>query len=396
MLNSYCPFYSSLLRRLLWVVVLGAYTAPVFAINCNTSPVFAFSRALYLEQYDAALQLLPRIKRERNPEIAQFLQQVLTFKRAYEQDMPEQQRVALEEIESLIVSLSNMPAESSEEYHSLTLANIMIHTARLQLAVGNVLRAARLAKQGKRLLDEALEQTPDAADALLSNGLYFYYSGSENETLGWIMRWLSLQGDRARGRELMEGAVEESADQAFEALRSLVSDVAWNRQDTCRYRPLFNMLDAPLTQSINAAKEQIALALFCGQLDLAFKQVVLLKNWSAHANNALSSADSDWLHEGYLYALAASGDSNRLEKMLIRLDSGEDQRRYWQMQFSLAKALDTQGAHSEAESYYRSVMASSPDQLYQTLASAYLKKPYQKPSLFKQRPVNRLLFACGR
>ncbi len=254
MLNSYCPFYSSVLRRLLWVIFLGTYSVPVLAINCNTSPVFAFSRALYLEQYDAALQLLPRIKRERNPEIAQFLQQVLVFKRAYEQDMPEQQRAALVEIESLIASLSNMSPENSEGHHSLTLANIMIHTARLQLAVGNVLRAARLAKQGKHLLDKALEQTPDAVDALLSNGLYFYYTGSENETLGWIMRWWSLEGDRARGRELMERAVEESAGQAFEAARSLVSDVAWNRQDTCRYRPLLNMPDVPLTLSINAAE----------------------------------------------------------------------------------------------------------------------------------------------
>jgi tetratricopeptide (TPR) repeat protein len=396
MLNSYCPFYSSLLRRLLWVVFLGTYTVPVLAINCNTSPVFAFSRALYLEQYDAALQLLPRIERERNPGLAQFLQQVLTFKRAYEQDVPEQQRAALEEIESLIVSLSKMPPESREEHHSLTLANIMIHTARLQLAVGNVLRASRLAKQGKRLLDEALQQTPDAADALLSNGLYFYYTGSENETLGWLMRWWSLEGDRARGREMMERAVEESADQAFEAARSLVSDVAWNRQETCRYIPLFNMLDTPLTLSINAAKEQIALALFCGQLDLAFKQVVLLKNWSVGANNTLSRADSGWLHEAYLYALAALGDSNRLKKMLIKLDPDEDQRRYWQTQFSLAKALDTQGAHGEAEGYYRSVMASSPGQPYQALASAYLQRPYQKPRLFKQNPVSRLQFACGR
>lgn len=396
MLNSYCPFYSNLLRRLLWVIFLGTYSVPVLAINCNTSPVFAFSRALYLEQYDAALQLLPRIKRERNPEIAQFLQQVLMFKRAYEQDMPKQQRAALDEIESLIASLLNMSPDNSEGHHSLVLANIMIHTARLQLAVGNVLRAARLAKQGKRLLDEALEQTPEAVDALLSNGLYFYYTGSENETLDWIMRWWSLEGDRARGRELMERAVEESADQAFEAARSLVSDVAWNRQDTCRYRPLLNMPEVPLTLSINAAKEQIALALFCGHPDLAFKQVVLLENWSAPANNALTRTDSDWLHEAHLYTLAALGDSNRLEKMLIRLDPDEDQRHYWQTQLSLAKALDTQGAHGEAESYYRRVIASSPDQLYQALASAYLRRSYQKPRLFKQNPVNRLQFACGR
>jgi len=99
----------------------------------------------------------------------------------------------LNEIDKVITSLSANSAGGNQLY----LANIMIHTARLQLAVGNVLRAAGLAKQGKQLLDESLEQNSHNADALLADGLYHYYTGSENEALGWIMRWWSVQGDKA-------------------------------------------------------------------------------------------------------------------------------------------------------------------------------------------------------
>jgi len=202
--------------------------------------------------------------------MAQFLQQVLVFKQAYETGNHAEQQLALNEIDKVITSLSANSAGGNQLY----LANIMIHTARLQLAVGNVLRAAGLAKQGKQLLDESLEQNSHNADALLADGLYHYYTGSENEALGWIMRWWSLQGDKARGRQMIEKSVERSADHAFEAARSLLSDVAWNRQDTCRYLPLFDALDPLETQSITALQEQLALLLFCGQAERAPEKII--------------------------------------------------------------------------------------------------------------------------
>ena len=394
MSNLFYRFCKPILAYRFWLVCLCSVTMPALAEPCNTSPIFAFSRALYLDDYRIAQDLLLRIQHERSAEIAQFLQQVLIFKRAYEQGKTAQQKAALEAIDALIDSLSDKVLGQDGVDDQLMLANITIHSARLQLAVGKVLRAATLAKQGKQLLDKLSEQAPNQTDALLSKGLYAYYTGSENETLGWMMRWWSLQGDKVAGREMMERAVEESADYAFEAARSLLLDTAWSRQNSCRYRPLFNRVDVLKIPSIDAAKTNIALALFCGNPDDALVQINALNNKSKHASKSLSQAHSDWLFAAQLYALAAQGNAEQLQVMLMALDAKVDDYRYWQTQFSLAKALDTMGRHKKAAGLYQEIIESSLKPSYRQLARAYQQVPYQKPRLFKQRPEQVLQFAC--
>ncbi len=390
MLNLYSLFFRRL-NRLLWILSLSAMALPVLASSCNTSPVFAFSRALYLEQYDTALELLAGIRRERSPEMAQFLQQVLVFKQAYETGNHAQQQLALNEIDKVITSLSG----NNRGEKQLDLANIMIHTARLQLAVGHVLRAARLAKQGKQLLDKSLKKNSHNADALLANGLYHYYAGSENEALGWIMRLWSVQGDKARGREMIENSVERSADHAFEAARSLLSDVAWNRQDTCRYLSLFSAL-APLeTRSIMVLQEQVALLLFCGQAERSLEEIIAHEELSERTASGISSSHIDWIFEARLHALAALGDVEQLNEVLLSIRPAENLIRYRQAQFALAKGLDTRGAHENAESLYDDVASSNIGLRYRVLAQAYLQQPYQTPRPFKPKPGDRLQFACG-
>jgi len=368
---------------------------PVFAGNCNNSPVFAFSRALYLDDYVIAQDLLPRIGRERSAEMAQFLQQVLVFKRAYEQENLTQQHTALQRIDSLIDSLSSKPVGQRRYDERLMLANIMIHSARLQLTVGDLLRAANLAKQGRQLLDEMSEQVADDTDALLSNGLYAYYTGSENEALGWMMRWWSLRGDKAQGRAMMEKAVEESVDYAFEAARSLVVDVAWNRSDSCRYRRLFDDINEVPQPLNDAVKTQIGLALFCGDPQFALRHIDRLNSEAVQAGEPLSQAHSSWLFAAQVYALAAQGNDRRLQSMLLAFDPKKNVQRYWQTQFSLAKAFDTLGLHDKAAGVYQAVMASDVAQPYRDLARSYRQLPYRKPSLYQSAPGEDLQFACG-
>lgn len=397
MLNLFCHFLISIFRLTIWTfwaVGLGFTTSSVSATDCNSSPVFAFSRALYLEQYEKARAWLPVIERTRSPETAQFMQQVLIFKQAYDERNTIAQQAALDEIESLIGSMSRQPLPKNDSSNQLTSANIMIHAARMQLAVGHVLRATAMAKEGKRLLDEVLKQNPRNADALLANGLYYYYAGSEDEALGWLLDLLSLDGDMERGRNMIELAVERSPDHAFEAARSLVSDVAWNRQDTCRYLPLFEEQESPVTLSIAHRQQLIAIRLFCGQARNALNQLARLDELIARTGAALSKKQEGWLFEAQIHAMAALGDVEQLNIILAEL-STQVQPRDWQVQFALARALDSSGAREPALNLYQKVLASAADSVYKKLARAYMQLPYQKPRLFDFESAGGMQFACG-
>ena len=397
MLNLFCHFLISIFRLTVWtfwVVGLGFTTSSVSATDCNSSPVFAFSHALYLEQYEKARAWLPVIERTRSPETAQFMQQVLIFKRAYDERNATAQQAALDEIDFLIASMSRQPLPKNDSSNQLTSANIMIHAARMQLAVGHVLRATALAKEGKRLLDKVLERNPHNTDALLANGLYYYYAGSEGETLGWLLDLLSLEGDTERGRDMLEMAVERSPDHAFEAARSLVSDVAWNRQDTCRYLPLLEEQESPAILSITHRQQLIAIRLFCGREQYALDQLTRLDKLLARSGTVLSKEQEDWLFEARLHAMAAQGDVEQLNIILAGL-STQVQPRYWQVQFALAKALDSSGAHEPAVNLYQKVLASAADDVYKKLARAYVQLPYQKPRSFDFESVGGMQFACG-
>ncbi len=399
MLNLFYHFYSNRYLNkarsaVVRVLFYSMVASPVYAADCNTSPVFAFSKALYLEQYTSASDLLSSIGRERSPEMAQFLQQVLHFKLAYEINHSTQQREALQTIDTLIDSFSD--SRNEEEGQRLIRANILLHTARLQLAVGNVWRAVRLAQQGKGMLDEVLHQRPEDVDALLSNGLYYYYSALKNDALSGLLRWWPLDGDKARGRKMMEQAVEHSADFAFEAARSLVSDVAWNRQDTCRYMPLFYAERSPSTLSLSAAKPVISMALFCGQPDKALKQIAAVKRSADTTSSPFTPPGDRWLFEANLYSLAALGKRKQLEKLLATFDRDANPRRYWLTLFSLAKAANVRGEHEVSAGLYRKLVASDFDPSYTILARAYLQNPYKTPRHFEQKAGHRLSFSCDK
>jgi tetratricopeptide (TPR) repeat protein len=381
---------------MLLVLCCSILVSPIYAAACNTSPVFAFSKALYLEQYTIASGLLPSIERERSAEMAQFLQQVLLFKRAYERKQSPQQREALKAIDTLIASFSDSVGENEEEGQRLTRANIVLQAARLHLAADNVLRAVRLAQRGQNLLDEALRQNPDDVDALLSNGLYFYYSGQKDDVLSGLLRWWPLEGDKARGLEMMEQAVEHSADFAFEAARSLVSDVAWNRQDTCRYMPLFSEAGSLNTLSLSAAKPVISMALFCGQPEKALQEITAIERSGDSSSSAFTQQDDGWLLEAKLYSLAALGERKPLEELLLTFDRKANSIRYWQTLFSLAKAADVRGEYEASANLYRKLIVSDFDPRYTMLARVYLNSPYREPRNFEEKAGHGLSFSCDR
>ncbi len=378
------------------ILCCSMIASPVYAVGCNTSPVFAFSKALYLEQYTSALGLLASIERERSPEMAEFLRQALYFKRAYQLDHSAQQRKALNSIDTLIDSFSDSISGEGEEGQRLTQANIILHTARLQLAVGNVWRAVRLARKGKGMLDEALQYSPDVRDTLLSNGLYYYYSARKDDALSSVLQWWPLDGDQAGGREMMEQAVEQSADFAFEAARSLVSDVAWNRQDTCRYMPLFYDLSNLNTSPLSAEKPIISMALFCGQPEIALQKITSVEQSTVATSSAFTPSDNRWLFEAKLYSLAALGKREPLEKLLSTFDRNASPRRHWKTLFSLAKAADVRGEHEDSAGFYRRLVASNFEPSYTLLARAYMQNPYKSPRRFEQILGRRLHFSCDR
>jgi len=377
---------------LFFLVSLVLLASPVFAATCNSNPVFSFSRSLYLDQYPAAREWLKQIEHERSPEIARFLGEVLKFKRAYENSDTAEQQVALDAVDDLISTSRRRLRDSTRG--TLSLANMTIHAARMELAAEHVVRAARLARQGKRLLDRVAEQDPGNVDALLANGLYQYYTGADNPTLGRLMRWWSLQGDKVYGRELIERAVGRSPGHAFEAARSLMSDVAWNRQQTCRYLPLFEHLGQLQAGAINAMQEKIAAQLFCGRIQEAGVGIAGLEDLSAQAGQPVTAGQNDWIYAARVYSLAAQGDVDELRALLDSLKP-VDGSRYHQTLFSLARALDVSGNRKQAIKLYRAVQNDSVDDVYRKLAGKYLSHAYKKPEPFVERAGTRLKFACA-
>ena len=197
-----CAFSASgLLYRVvgLLLAMAGAAGAAQETAGCKQSPVFTFSQALYYAHYGEAEKWLQRINRERGSEVASFLQQVMYFKRAYDEgDLPAQQR-AIERIDQQLEALQSSLDEELSIDEMLLRANTMIHASRMHLALGHVLRAARLAREGRRLLDEVMAQDALHPEALLTDGLYHYYTGSGEDSLDWAMKLFGLSGDRFHG-----------------------------------------------------------------------------------------------------------------------------------------------------------------------------------------------------
>jgi hypothetical protein len=396
MLISYYIFWRKpalpLYRVLLWAILTGL-ALPVSAVNCFRSPVYVFSQALYLEQYKVARDQLEIIERERTPDLALFLSQVLKFKQAYDADDPSAQRVALDAIDHLLETRFIDSGKIKPLESRVLTANMVIHAARLNLAAERLLRAIGLAKQGRQQLDIlALDKT--ASGVLLANGLYDYYTSNDEQRLARTLLGFADSGDRERGKKFIESAVEQSPDYAFEAARSLMADVNWNRFDTCRYIPLFDQPKGLDSLSMGHRQQGIAANLFCGYLYQAQREIERIEAFTASEKITLSTTQDDWLFSARLYGLAASADLAALKRILASL-SQDEQHRIEQTQFALAKAWNAAGDHVSAAVLYRQTLESELDESYLILARAYLKNPYQTPRPFDRSRMVRLKFACA-
>ncbi len=342
---------------------------------CNSSPVFAFSQALYWQDYPRATRLLSRVEHERGAVMAAFLLQVLNWKQGYDLQNNQRQIEALDGIDRLInqveVSLQHTPLLEIE----LLAANIMLHSARINLVMGRVIRAARLAKRGNALITNVLRQNPNKADAWLAAGLYQYYTGDTQNGFTWVKRWFNLQGDKKRGRQLIERAMALSPAFAFEAARSLKMELDWNKQDVCRYPVLLPNTQFRSMQSLELIQLEITADLFCGRTQLANKRI-------QEAGSQLGSAQTEtnrWFEDARLYALAQAGEVETLTAMLNATQGPDAAQAQLKIQFSLAKALDVQGEHDQSQPVYQALLDSALEDAFKNLAKKYLAEPYRAP-----------------
>lgn len=398
MLSLSCRFLSKLKRPLISgvfaVAMLSAVNVSAVADKrCQNGPIFAFSQAVYGAEFTRAQNLIPVIRRERSVEMADFLQQVLIYTRAYENQRPREREAALSEIDAIIDGLAMRLKTDRSLNLRLDAGNIMMNAARLHLLSRNVMDSAQLAKTAYSLLNEILEKNPQQSKAYLSVGLYQYFAANENNAWGWVKRLLALQGDKEGGRELIERAVESSDDFAFEAARSLMMDLAWNHPDVCRYVELFDQLEAPQLKTIEHRQRSIAARLYCGQPELAANELLETKSMIDRDALLVNSAQNRWLFEARLQLMAMQGQSDALTELLAE-GSNENTETAMMIRFSLARALDVKGERARAKQFYAQVAVSGVAERYRRLAVSYEQQAYRAPKLYVLGEEDRIQFIC--
>lgn len=400
MLSLFCRLLNRHKRNLfagalIVTLLTGASLSAVADSGCHNGPIFAFSQAVYASDFAQAQTLIPAIRRERNADMADFLQQVLIYTRGYEKGIAQDQEAALLEIDALIKHLSASLETDRSLRRRLDAGNIMMNAARIHLLSLNVMRSAQLAKAAYNLLNEILDENPQQSDAYLSLGLYQYFAANENNAWGWIKRLLDLQGDKESGRELIEQAVATSYDFAFEAARSLMMDMAWNHPDICRYIALFDQLDALELRTIEHRQRNIAARLFCGQAELANLELQQANSLIHQGTLPASENQRKWLFEAGLQSMAMQGQSGVLTQLLAE-ESKEDFETTMMIRFSLARALDVKGERARAKRYYAQVAASAVADRYQRLAVIYQQQAYRAPDTYVLPESDQIHFACKR
>ena len=398
MLSLSCRFLNSLKRYLIpgsiaLTLLSGVSTEASAGGPCLNGPVFAFSQAVYGSDFVRAQTLIPVIQRERSAEMANFLQQVLIYTRAYEKGLPQEREAALSEIDALIEDLSTRVKTDRSLELRLDAGNIMMNAARLHLLSSNVMDSAQLAKAAYGRINEIHEANPQQSEVYLSLGLYQYFAANENNAWGWLKRLFALQGDKEHGRELIERAVELSGDFAFEAARSLMMDLAWNYPDVCRYVELFDPLDALEVETIEHRQRSIAARLFCGWPELAADELRKTQSLIDRGTLLASEAQNRWLFEAGLQSMAMQGQSEVL-KALLGAETKQDSETAMIIRFSLARALDVKGKRSRAKQIYAQVAVSTVAARYQRLAVSYRQLAYRAPLPYVLKEEDRIEFVC--
>ena len=390
--SLFSGFYSKRLQMSL--VSLSAMLAVNVSVHaeqgavCNPSPVFAFSQALYWQQYQRANHLLQRLARVNGATMATFLAQVLKWKRGYDRQNVAHQIQALNQVDHQIAQLEATLQQTPSAELETMVGNIMLHAARMNLVMSRVFRAAKLAKRGNFLISNVLRHNPNAVDALLTAGLFQYYAGNAQNGFAWVKRWFDLQGDQKYGRQLIQRAMRQSPDFAFEAARSLKMELDWNKQDVCRYPVLIPATLTPQAQSIEAVQLEITTDLFCGRTQAADQLIQQIEPLLGSASPQINR----WFIDARLYALAQAGEVEALSAMDRAMQGSDDVQARLRIQFSLAKALDVRGEHGQSQPIYLALLDSTLEDIYKKLANKYLAGPYRTPVKIEPEII---LVACS-
>lgn len=373
------------------IVALLATSGQALA-ECNPSPVFIFSRALYMQQYPAAAEQITRIRSERGSEMAAFLQQVLDFSRAYQRGDKAGVRAALKALDALIDSFPGHEASGIVDDRVRKQASIRIHAARMHLLSGNLLRAVALSKAAAPVLNGSHGEAV-SPDALLALGLYQYYAGRGDDDLGWVISLFGFEGDKLAGLENIRQAAEWSPDSAFEAVRSLVWDMGWNRQQLCPVIGGFAHATADEHPDPTHYQQLIAAFLFCGDPLQALALIKRSEQEASRRSTGLNRDQREWLYDARLHTFAVLGDTLSIEEMLAQTPMEQAGRRT-RIRFALARALDLQAQHDQARDLYRALLDEELAPAYQRLARAYLEHGFRAPEPYQDTMALPLLTAC--
>ncbi len=355
--------------------------APNIAGACTNSPVFDLTRALYLEEYEQARLLLPSIQDQRGAVLSDFLSEVIVWKRGFDRDDRAAQTAALDALDH---NISNLSAEPNHLQAKINRANVLFHTARMNFASGRIFRAIKLANKSLPLLQAIEAQAPGHPDIALALGLFEHYVRSDESGGWWIKRYLAFKANQSTGRALLESAVRESADYGYEAARSLIRELPWEKSAICLLADLGEHLNA-VKRPISLAKQAITLNLFCGRATNVRRDI-------AKFNVAELDPDArQWLFEAGRHADAQLADKENLSSLLV-LEKEEARRAV--LNFSLAKALDIEGDRKGAVFLYQKVLESTLGESYQLLAKTYLTQAYRRPKPLRLSPRQAIRFFC--
>lgn len=366
-------------NKLIWLATILTFHGS--AVACQPSAVFSFTKALYTGQTSQAQQLLAKVRDDRGEQMALFLNQVLRWKQGFDQHDHFLQSDALSVIGQQLKALKKSYLHNKDIKTALMVGNISIHAARMNLVMGKLYTAAKLAKLSHEMISKVFKDEPNNVDALLASGLYQIYAGQRNQS-DFIKKWFVFDGDKIRGRTLIEKALQASPDYSYEAARTLLTELGGSRQQACNYPNLINADSEGY--SFTAYQLFINQMLYCGRAQQSIQAIDLA------ILQANQKTQKEWLFAAKLHALAQLGAVDEIKLIREKLLETKIQQ-LSKVQFALAKSLDVNHQSINAKALYTQVLNSNLDKNYKRLAASYIKTPYT-PSIFNV--AQNMQFAC--
>ncbi|MCB1757265.1 MAG: hypothetical protein KDJ38_17205 [Gammaproteobacteria bacterium] len=140
---------------------------------------------------------------------------------------------ALEQLAAFRKQVTGKKTVSAED--ELLLGMSEAFSARIFLDRKEWLKAYSIGRQARDRLRALIEKNPQQQDAYLVLGLYEFYTGDVPVMLKWLTTLIDLSGNRQRGLDWLQRAVEHGRTAAPEAARILVEELALKAPEVCQW-----------------------------------------------------------------------------------------------------------------------------------------------------------------